>query len=135
MKNEIATIIVSGLLLCGIDSIYLKTIYNHFNKLVNRVTGNNIKFNMLGAVLCYIFLVGGLNYFVLLDKRLDNNEKLLRAAILGLVIYGVYETTNYALIKGWSFDVVVIDSVWGAILLSLTTVLTIYIMEKLKLKN
>ena len=80
-------------------------------------------------------LVGGLNYFVLLDKRLDNNEKLLRAAILGLVIYGVYETTNYALIKGWSFDVVVIDSVWGAILLSLTTVLTIYIMEKLKLKN
>ena len=135
MKNEIATIIVSGLLLCGIDSIYLKTIYNHFNKLVNRVTGNNIKFNMLGAVLCYIFLVGGLNYFVLLDKRLDNNEKLLRAAILGLVIYGVYETTNYALIKGWSFDVVVIDSVWGAILLSLTTVLTIYIMEKLKLTN
>ena len=44
--------------------------------------------------------------------------------VLGLVIYGVYETTNYAIFKNWTLSTVLLDTAWGAILLGLTTFLT-----------
>ena len=43
------------------------------------------------------------------------------AAILGWVIYGVYETTNAAIFKKWDYFSLTIDTIWGGILFSLTT--------------
>jgi uncharacterized membrane protein len=44
--------------------------------------------------------------------------------ILGFVIYGVYETTTYALLKKWKLQTVMIDTLWGGILFGLTTMIT-----------
>jgi len=68
------------------------------------------------AFLCYIFLVIGLNYFILEKKK-----SIWDAFLLGLVIYGVYETTNYAIFDKWQTMMVVIDTLWGGILFALTT--------------
>ena len=43
------------------------------------------------------------------------------AFLLGLVIYGVYEGTNYAIIDGWKPWAVALDTIWGGILFALTT--------------
>jgi uncharacterized membrane protein len=43
------------------------------------------------------------------------------AFLLGLVIYGVSETTNWALFDKWSLITVIIDTLWGATLFGLTT--------------
>jgi uncharacterized membrane protein len=43
------------------------------------------------------------------------------AFLLGIVIYGVYETTNYALFKDWSILTVIIDTLWGGTLFAITT--------------
>ena len=59
---------------------------------------------MLGAVICYILLVVGLNYFVLLDKKLGKKEKIIRAIMIGLVIYGVFESTNLAIFTNWTLE-------------------------------
>jgi len=42
---------------------------------------------------------------------------------LGIVIYGVYETTNYALLKDLSILTVIIDTLWGGLLFASTTYL------------
>ena len=75
-----------------------------------------MKLNLVGAILCYVFLVFGLNYFIISRKK-----PLLDAFILGIVIYGVYETTTYALLENWSPLAVLIDTFWGGILFTLTT--------------
>lgn len=72
--------------------------------------------NYLGAALCYVFLIVGINYFII-----KPNRSVTDAFLLGLVIYGVYETTNYALFKNWSIITVIIDTLWGGILFALTT--------------
>ena len=36
----------------------------------------------------------------------------------------VYETTNKAILKDWSWKTVMIDGIWGGILFALTTYLT-----------
>ena len=60
-----------------------------------------------------------MNYFILKQRR-----SVMDAFILGIVIYGVYETTTYALLKKWSIQTVMIDTLWGGILFGLTTYLT-----------
>jgi uncharacterized membrane protein len=57
----------------------------------------------------------GINYFIIKPRK-----SVSEAFLLGLVIYGVYETTNYALLSNWSFLTVIIDTLWGGILFALT---------------
>ena len=41
--------------------------------------------------------------------------------MLGVLIYGVFDTTNYALFKKWDWKLAVMDSLWGGVLYGLTT--------------
>jgi uncharacterized membrane protein len=40
-----------------------------------------------------------------------------------VLINGVYETTNYAFFKNWSPLLVLLDTLWGGILLATTTII------------
>ena len=115
-------LLISAILFVIIDSFYLNFMKGYFEKLVEKVQGSPIKMNFLGAILCYIFLIAGLNYFIIKPKK-----SVQDAFLLGIVIYGVFETTNYAIFKNWSIFSVVIDTLWGGILFALTT----YIMRLL----
>jgi uncharacterized membrane protein len=98
-----------------LDSIYLFMMKGYFDNQIKSIQGSIIKMNLLPAVLCYISLVFGLYYFIIKDKK-----PLLQAFLLGLVIYSVYETTNWALFTAWKPTTVVIDTLWGGILFTLT---------------
>lgn len=112
-------VLLSGVIMLLLDGVYLSAFGNFFNTLITSVQGSKIKFNIVGAVLCYILLIGGLNYFILTPRK-----SLTDAFLLGLVIYGVYETTNYTIIRKWSPVAVALDTTWGAVLFTLTTYLT-----------
>ena len=43
-----------------------------------------------------------------------------------MVINAVYETTNYATLNKWAPDIVIMDIIWGGVLLSLTTFLVTF---------
>jgi len=108
--------LISAIILITIDFVYLNLVKNYFQKQVLSIQGSQIQINFLGAAICYIFLITGLNYFIIKPKK-----SVYDAFLLGLVIYGVYETTNYALFKNWSILTVIIDTLWGGILFALTT--------------
>ena len=118
---KLKNLLISGGAMLGLDFIYLSTFGNFFNTLVQSIQGSPIKFNLTGAILCYIFLIFGLNYFII-----DLKKSPADAFLLGLVIYGVYETTNYAILKKWSPKAVALDTLWGAILFATTTKITYY---------
>jgi len=95
----------------------------YFEKQVQLVQGSPLKVNLLGAIICYIFLITGINYFII-----KPNRSITDAFLFGLVIYAVYETTNVALFTKWSWLTVIMDSLWGGVLFALTT----YIVGKIK---
>jgi len=113
--------IVSAIILVLVDFIYLNIIKDFFGKQIIKVQGFPMKVNLVGAILCYVILVLGINYFIIYQ-----NKSILDAFLLGLLVYGVYETTNYALFSNWSVSTVIIDTLWGGILFALTTYLTRY---------
>jgi uncharacterized membrane protein len=88
----------------------------YFQGQIKNVQGGPIQLDMMAALLCYIFLILGLNYFILQKRR-----SVQDAFLLGLVIYAVYELTNKALLSKWSYLTVILDTLWGGILFALTT--------------
>lgn len=116
---NIKEIILSGILFVVIDAVYLGLVSNFFNKMIKRIQGNKINFRLEGAILCYIFLIFGLNHFII-----SKNKSPFEAALFGWVIYGVYDATNYAIFDKWSKQALIMDTVWGGILFYATTFLT-----------
>jgi uncharacterized membrane protein len=115
--------LISAIVFITIDFIYLNVMKGYFNKQIQDIQGSKIEFKFLGAALCYIFLITGLNYFIIKPRKSVND-----AFLLGIVIYGVYETTNYALFKNWSIITVIMDTLWGGLLFASTT----YIVNMLR---
>jgi uncharacterized membrane protein len=115
--------LVSAIVFITTDFIYLNVIKDYFLNQIKLVQGSEPKVNFLGVALCYIFLIAGINYFIIKPRKSVND-----AFLLGIVIYGVYETTNYALLKNWSIFTVIIDTLWGGLLFAFTT----YIVNMLR---
>jgi uncharacterized membrane protein len=116
--QELIKIIIISITMISIDYVYLNSISSHFKKLIKNIQDKPMKLDMLSSILCYISLVFSLYYFIIKD-----NKSYIDAAILGFVIYSVFEFTNKALFTKWTWDTVIIDSIWGAILFYLTTVI------------
>ena len=117
--KQIAAILV---LLLVVDAAYISTIYSAFGKMIQRVQGSPLSLNIMGAIVCYAALTGVLYYFIVKPKRPATD-----AAILGAAIYAVYESTNYATLKGWDYQIATIDTLWGGALFYIVTSLVYFI--------
>ena len=115
-RKQFIYIFVSSIVFIVIDSVYLNFVKDYFNNQVKLIQGSSIKINSYAIIICYIILIFGINYFIIIPNR-----SILDAFLLGLIIYGVYETTNMALFSKWSWTTVLIDTLWGGILFALTT--------------
>ena len=116
------TLLLSAIVFVVLDFFYLNLMKGYFAQQVQSVQNSPLKMNFLGAIICYIFLIFGLNYFIIKPRRSFQD-----AFLFGLVIYAVFETTNVSLFSKWSWITVVIDSLWGGILFALTTYIVSYL--------
>ena len=113
------SLLYKSVLMFVIDSVFLFSIRSFFSKQIMDVQGEPLKVDYSSAFLCYLLLVFGLYHFIIVLQR-----SLYDAFLLGFVIYGVYETTTKALLKKWNWLTVIIDTLWGGILFTLTAYLT-----------
>lgn len=68
------------------------------------------------AVGFYLLFMGGLLYFVCLPALSHGTSALIPALVFGLVAYGTYELTSYAVMRDWHISMVMADMIWGAVL-------------------
>ena len=119
MRKFLREIIISTVTLLVLDGIYLYSNLRTFENQVINVQRVVLKARPVGAILCYLALIFGLNYFII-----SKNRSPLDAFLLGLVIYAVYDSTNYTIFKQWSPMLAVTDTLWGGILFAITTYIT-----------
>ncbi len=111
------------LLFIIVDAPYLYFISKSYKKMIYNIQKSPMKINLFTALLCYLLL--GLAMYLFIVKK---NASLNEAFLLGLIIYGVYETTSHALLSKWNPYMVIIDSIWGGLLFTIVY----YLIKKIK---
>ena len=94
-----------------LDLIFFWVNQTFLTKTLVSVQGFKPNVRYVSALFCYVALTFLMYYFIILPKR-----SLTDAFLLGIGVYTVYETTNYALFKNWPLKMVVMDILWGGIL-------------------
>ena len=113
---NIKNLLISGIILFLIDMIYISNISKKYGDMIQNIQGSPMKTKMGSGLICYIFLAFGVYYFIIKD-----NKKSSDAFLLGMIIYGVYNSTAHALIDKFDTKIAITDTIWGGILYYLTT--------------
>ena len=87
------------------------------------------RLKIISVLICYLIMAFGLYYFSVKEKN------ILNALILGFIIYGIYNTTNYATINKYSLNVAIIDTLWGPTLFTIVSYLAINLIDLYKIKK
>jgi uncharacterized membrane protein len=123
MKKVLQDIAITGVILSGLDFLYLSQMEKSFELKILGIQKSPMNIKYSGLILCYLFLILGLYYFVIREQK-----SILYAFLLGIFVYGVYELTNYATINKWGASFAFMDTIWGGILFALTT----FIFQQIK---
>jgi uncharacterized membrane protein len=115
-------LLITAIVFVIIDGIFLTMMKPYFENQVKLVQGSALKVNITATLLCYVFLIFGIYYFII-----QPNKSVHDAFLFGIVIYAVYETTSRALLTKWKWSTVFIDTLWGGILFALTA----WVMKKM----
>ncbi|MDC0255845.1 DUF2177 family protein, partial [Bacteriovoracales bacterium] len=110
-----------------LDMIWLGYAFNSFYvnqaKSVARIINvdGKLGFDTLywAAGFVYFFIPLGITYFACFSSK-TRSMAFFKGALLGLIMYTVYEFTNLALIKNWPLEMALLDILWGPILCGLS---------------
>ena len=98
-----------------IDSVYLFVTKAIFGEMVAKIQRTAIQFRLEGAIIVYLLLAVALYYFIV-----KPGLSVWEAGLLGLVIYGTFDFTNYAMFKNYDLKIAIMDTVWGSLLFMAT---------------
>ncbi len=132
----ITDLLVLSVIILALDAVFLTLAKDLFARQVMLVQGTAMKVNLPSAAVCYILIVLGLYYFVLRHIIVPNatsaaaaiqtmriGDGVKAAFFLGILVYGVYETTTLAILRNWSPMTALIDTAWGGTLFALSAYL------------
>jgi uncharacterized membrane protein len=122
-------LLITAIVFVIIDGIFLTMMKPYFENQVKLVQGSALKVNITATILCYVFLIFGIYYFII-----QPNKSVQDAFLFGIVVYAVYETTSRALLTKWKWSTVFIDTLWGGILFALTAWVMKKVVKITKLK-
>ncbi len=112
MNRYVALYLVTLFVIVPIDFLFLGVIAKgFFTSQVGHLLG---EIKLVPAVLFYLTYVAGILIFVSGGTGATWQSTLLYGALFGFFCYATFELTSMAMLKNWSWAVVVVDIAWGA---------------------
>ena len=127
-KTVCCVVVIFLMLDCLWLGFIAKDFYIRYMGDLLNVSNGSIQARWSGAVLVYFALVLGIMVFVIPMADGQVLKAFLYGALYGFVTYSTYDATNLAVIKDWSVVVTVVDIIWGMIICSLSSGLTVWIV-------
>ena len=109
--------IVTAIVFLALDVVMLKKVmYPLFSSNIGPMMLEDLR--MGPAAVFYLFYVVGVVWFVSIPALNVGSiaQAFFAGAVLGALAYGTYEFTNFATLKGWTAQMVMVDVIWGAVL-------------------
>ena len=109
--------ISTAIVFLALDVVMLKKVmYPLFSANIGPMMLDDLR--MGPAAVFYLFYVVGVVWFVSIPALNVGSiaQAFFAGAVLGALAYGTYEFTNFATLKGWTAQMVMVDVIWGAVL-------------------
>lgn len=117
---------VTAIVMLAADAAWLTYIAPEFRAMIAGIQGSPMVAKYIPAAICYVVMILGLWWFVIRHAR-DAISAATQGAALGATVYGVYEMTNLATIKGWNSRIALMDWIWGTLLFAGTAAAATYV--------
>ena len=89
------------------------------------------KFNFISAFITYVLLCSAIG----VQQPNSVEEAIVYGALVGFVIYGVFNGTNYSTNKNWTVKIALLDTMWGMFVMSAAATVVYFIFHKDKKCN
>lgn len=112
------------------DFIWLGFVMKDFNMRqlaeVGRIENGVLQMHVVPAAITYVLMAFAVSFYVLprLSDKKSHLIAFLNGAPLGLVIYGVFDMTNLAILKNYPPAFVLPDIAWGTFVFGLVSAIT-----------
>jgi uncharacterized membrane protein len=124
-KKGVMKGVVAMLTLICIDMIWFRLSKKTYQKEVPNIM-NTIRYP--GALISWFLVACALS----VHNPKSLKEAIAYGSLVGFVIYGVYNFTNYAVLKNWTLNISIVDTIWGVIVCSITSIVLFKIFSKYK---
>jgi uncharacterized membrane protein len=108
--GAIAFMVLDGIWL----GLLMKDFYREQLAPIVRLADGGIAPNWPAAFVVYVLLGTGIALFVV-PRASSVTSAATFGALFGLVVYGVYDFTNYATLRQWPFALTLADVAWGTV--------------------
>jgi uncharacterized membrane protein len=134
-KQNLLTFLSVYVLYMLLDTPYLYLMSNTYSKIVKNISGKSLTNRYYSGAIVYIALALGLITFVIPKVRTNSlmnivKDSIMYGGIFGLVVYATFDFTTHFMFEGWPLSISIIDTVWGAILSTLVTIIYCYLANK-----
>lgn len=135
MNFNIKDLIITIIVYLIVDTPWLvygaKALNVDYNTHVVRIQGSPLKIKMGTALITYVMIALCIYYFGIRNNINSSlKDKLIDALMLALAIYGSFDLINYALFDKLPLHIALADMLWGLISVTLTILITTYILKK-----
>jgi len=117
-------------LICILDIpwIMLNSRYFIYKNKINGYVKSPIS---IGILWLFVILIYSIFLSIILEYTESVYGALLMGALTGLVIYYTFNATSLVTFPNWNWNVAIADTLWGVVLLSITSVAAFYIMQQI----
>ena len=116
MGHTITLVAVGAIAFMVLDGVWLGLLMKHFYREqlapIVRLGDGGMAPNWPAAVVVYALLGTGIALFVI-PRAPTGSLAAAYGALFGLVVYGVYDFTNYSTLRQWPFVLTLTDVAWG----------------------
>lgn len=121
-------IILVSVCLLIIDNIWILLMKFFYNKHIRSIQNSDLNIKYSGAIIAYLLMIVSIVFIVKpLLTNSKNTNKVIKSikcgALVGFIIYGIYNFTNYALFTNYTLTLAITDTLWGTFLYFLIALL------------
>lgn len=127
MKTNISVFdaILVLVIMLALDGIWLSLNKDMYKRMVKLIQGKDMELRWIGAVFAYLAIWLLIVLWAIPDIRAAKSPRetfmaVSKALLLGLCVYGVFNSTNLAMMSDYSLKVAVVDTLWGGALFAIT---------------
>ena len=104
--------LIAGVSMLALDAVWLTVRASYHMALFQSVQGSPLTMRLLPAIGVYLLLPIIVVLSAVKGAR-STSDAVGRGALTGALLYGFYDLTNYATLKGWTASMAITDTAWG----------------------